>query len=644
MHWWPRSIRRQLLAGQVLIMGTTLTLFIGLVLGELQREVRLHTQRRLAGQADLLATEAANDFVQQRPELAELTVKLLGKVPSVAVSKITYPAGSVRYASPGKLAEAALLPVELAQIALLKKDETRVFFLGGGRWEAVRAIYVAGKLQGYAWVEADPAWDEERLHGIQNSSILVGLIWITTSVALVFFITRSISRPLKILRNGARDLMRSPQKRGRFPLPVNVHNEIGDLIATFNQMVAANEEQRAGLNDTLSILDSMLANAPIGLAFFDRRCRIVRVNQFFAGMSGIPLSRHLGRSLPELLPAPVAQQLEDTILRVFSEGVPVRNVELNGPESKGPAGSGDSRPAWTWLASAYPVRTNPKEVRWVGAIILDASERKRSEEALRKTEKLAATGRLAASIAHEINNPLEAITNLLYLLRHFSKLKGQTLDYVVQAEHEARRIAEITQQTLRFYRQSTHPARANLAELLDSVLGLYQGRLNSISIHVERDYDPLINLFCFAGELRQVFANLIGNAIDASRSGGRLVIRARRSSNWKNAAQHGVRFTVADTGAGMEPEVKARIFEAFFTTKEATGTGLGLWVSHGIIVKHDGLIHVRSRTAQPGRSSGTVFQLFLPDNPALVHTAQPVVSERLEEEEISRAEALGAAD
>lgn len=641
MRWWPRSIRRQLLAGQVLIMATTLALFIGLVLGELRREVRLHTQRRLAGQTDLLATEAANDFAQQRPELAELTVKLVGKVPSVAAGKITDPSGTVRYVTPGKPAETALLPVELAQIPLLKKDESRIFSLGGGRWEAVRAISAAGKLQGYAWVEADPAWDEERLHGIQNSSVLVGLIWITASVVLVFFITRSISGPLKILRNGARDLMRSPQKRGRFPLPVTVHNEIGDLIATFNQMVAANEEQRAGLNETLSILDSMLANAPIGLAFFDRRCRIVRVNQFFAGMSGIPLSRHLGRSLPELLPAPVAQQMEDTILCVFSAGIPVRNVELSGPETQSGKDRGHS---WTWLASAYPVRTNPKEVRWVGAIILDASERKRSEEALRKTEKLAATGRLAASIAHEINNPLEAITNLLYLLRHFSKLKGQTLDYVVQAEHEARRIAEITQQTLRFYRQSTHPARANLAELLDSVLGLYQGRLNSINIHVERDYDPLINIFCFAGELRQVFANLVGNAIDASHSGGRLVIRARRSSSWNNAAQRGVRFTVADTGAGMEPAVKARIFEAFFTTKEATGTGLGLWVSHGIIVKHDGLIHVRSRTAQPGRSSGTVFQLFLPDNPALIHTAQPVVSERQEEERNSPAAMPGAAD
>jgi signal transduction histidine kinase len=249
--------------------------------------------------------------------------------------------------------------------------------------------------------------------------------------------------------------------------------------------------------------------------------------------------------------------------------------------------------------------------------VLDASDRKRSEEALRKTEKLAATGRLAASIAHEINNPLEAITNLLFLLRNFCQLQDPALNYVAMAEHEAKRIAEITQQTLRFYRQSTLPARANMGDLLDSVLSLYQGRLNTLSIKVERDYDAAMDLFCFSGEVRQVFANLVGNAIDATMAGGRLLVRARRSRSWKEPEQTGVRFAIADTGMGMEPEVRERVFEAFFTTKEVTGTGLGLWVSHEIILKHRGLVRVRSRTAQNGRSSGTVFEIFIPDDPKL---------------------------
>jgi signal transduction histidine kinase len=422
--------------------------------------------------------------------------------------------------------------------------------------------------------------------------------------------------------------MNAPEQSGNFPLPVAVHNELGDLIEAFNRMVASLAEQRAGLHDTLSLLDSMLANAPIGLAFFDRRCRIVRVNQVFADMTGVPLSRHLGRTLPELLPQPVAHELETSVLRVFTTEAAVRNQELSGQALSGQALSGQGGKAprpWTWLASAYPVRTNPQQVRWVGVIVLDASDRKRSEDALRKTEKLAATGRLAASIAHEINNPLEAITNLLFLLRNFCQLEDPALNYVTMAEHEARRIAEITQQTLRFYRQSTLPARANMGDLLDSVLSLYQGRLNTLNIKVERDYDAQMDLFCFAGEVRQVFANLVGNAIDATTAGGRLLIRARRSRNWKSPGQQGVRFVVADTGAGMEDAVRDRVFEAFFTTKEITGTGLGLWVSHEIILKHRGVVHVRSRTAPKGqgaaaKGSGTVFQIFFPDDPNLKAT------------------------
>jgi signal transduction histidine kinase len=260
------------------------------------------------------------------------------------------------------------------------------------------------------------------------------------------------------------------------------------------------------------------------------------------------------------------------------------------------------------------VRTTPNQVRWVGIIALDASDRKRSEEALRRSEKLAVTGRLAASIAHEINNPLEAITNLLFLLRSSNDLPDTARQYVTMADNEVRRISEITQQTLRFYRQPTQPARVAADELFDSVLNLYQGRIHSVDLHLERDYEPGLTLFCFAGESRQVFANLIGNAIDASGPGGRLVLRTRRSHDWRNPAQSGVRFAVADTGTGIGPEVREHIFEAFFTTKEAIGTGLGLWVSQEIVLKHHGLMRVRSRVAAPGQnSSGTVFEIFLPD-------------------------------
>ena len=619
MRWWPRSIRWQMFAGLVLLEVLSIALFAALLIRQQAHEVHEHMLHRLAHQSTSMALQAMEALQQDRRTWVGLSVKMMGEAPSVSFAKITDPAGNILFVSAGEPEQMVLDADERAQIPLTTRDDAHVFTFAKGRWEGVKAIYTGTDLRGFAWVESDKNWDYEQLESVLRSMAIFGVIWIAASALLVLWMARSISQPLATLHRGTRALMNSPESSGGFPLPVGVHNEIGDLIEAFNRMVASIAEQRSGLNDTLSLLDSMLANAPIGLAFFDRRCRFVRVNQVFADMTGINLSRHLGRTLPELLLQPVAQELEDTVLRVFASEAPMRNQELSGQSIK------TGRP-WTWLASAYPVRTTPHQVRWVGVIVLDASDRKRSEDALRKTEKLAATGRLAASIAHEINNPLEAITNLLFLLRNFSQLEEPALNYVVMAEHEAKRISEITQQTLRFYRQSTLPTRANMAELLGSVLALYRGRLNTLNIQVERDFDPELDLFCFSGELRQVFANLIGNAIDATMTGGRLLVRAHRSHNWKEPQEEGIRFAVADTGIGMEPAVRDRIFEAFFTTKEVTGTGLGLWVSHEIIMKHRGLVHVRSRPSFDGRASGTVFEIFIPDDPNLKATEKPAVS------------------
>jgi len=146
-----------------------------------------------------------------------------------------------------------------------------------------------------------------------------------------------------------------------------------------------------------------------------------------------------------------------------------------------------------------------------------------------------------------------------------------------------------------------------MAELIDSVLSLYQGRLAAMDIHVERKFDPQMDLFCYAGEIRQVLANLVGNSIDATIDGGRLLVRARRSRDWKDAGEPGVRFAVADTGSGMEPGVRDRIFEAFFTTKEVTGTGLGLYLTRYFIEAHYGRVEVVS-----AKGEGSTFKIFLP--------------------------------
>jgi signal transduction histidine kinase len=629
-----------MLAGLLLLETLSISLFGILLVRQRVRDLTARAHTRLSYEANSLALQAREALIEQQPRWVGISVRMLGKAPTVAMAKVTDPAGNMLFISRGEADESTLLPVEVAIIPQLQTGAPRCVTLPGNQWECAQAIYTDRNLRGIAWVEYDQSPAKEQLSSIISDTIIFAIIWIIASTLLVLLMARSIARPLAILHRGARELTESLDNSSRFPLPVAMHNEVGDLIEAFNRMVASLAEQRSGLNDTLSLLDSMLANAPIGLAFCDRSCRVVRVNQVFADLAGIPLSRHLGRTLPELLPAAVADELEKAVLRVFATEQPVHNLELSGQRDASGAAERLNR-AWTWLVSAYPVRTNPTKVRWTGVIVLDASDRKRSEEALRRSEKLAVTGRLAASIAHEINNPLEAITNLLFLMRNFTTLDEKAQNYVSMAEHEVRRIAEIAQQTLRFYRQSTLPARATMAELLDSVLSLHQGRFNSLDIHVEPDYDPSLDLFCFAGEIRQVIANLVGNAVDAISNGGRILVRARKSHNWTEPSQAGVRFVVADTGSGMEPEVRERIFEPFFTTKEVTGTGLGLWVSHSIIVKHHGLIHVRSRAAaqqSQGRAgnsetspsgtvpSGTVFEIFIPDDPNLVNDATPANS------------------
>lgn len=606
MRFWPRSIRWQMICAVVLLEALSIGSFALLLAHQQMQGTRRRAEQRLTFEVSSMALQAREALIHEKPGWVELSVTMVGANPAVARAKVTDVAGNVLFASPGELEENTLTAEELAQIPRVRRDDPLIFVFGGNRWEGVKAIYTGGDLRGYAWVEYNKAWAAEQMQMLLRGTVIFACAWILSSIILVLLLYTSIMQPLRRLYRATHALMLAPERAEGFPLQPGVQNEVGELISAFNGMVASLDEQRAGLNETLSMLDSMLAHAPIGLAFFDRDYRFVRVNQVFAGMTGVPLSRHLGRKMQELLPREAAQPLGEAVRQVFLQQDAVRNLELSGTEGV----------PWTWLVSAYPVSTRPEQVRLAGVIILDATERKRTEDALRRAEKLAVTGRLAASIAHEINNPLEAVTNLLFLLDNYCQLDEMAKNYVGMAAYEVRRVAEITQQTLRFYRQSTLPGRVRLAELLDSVLSLYQGRLNALNLDAERRYDPAVELDCFAGEIRQVVANLIGNAIDACSSGGRIQVRARRSVSWRAPERAGVRFTVADNGSGMEADQREHAFEAFYTTKEETGTGLGLWISQTIIEKHRGEIRLRSRMAKGGRSHGTVFQFFIPDLPA----------------------------
>ncbi len=249
-----------------------------------------------------------------------------------------------------------------------------------------------------------------------------------------------------------------------------------------------------------------------------------------------------------------------------------------------------------------------KVARWFGTNT-DVTSQKRAEEALIRTEKLAAAGRLAASISHEINNPLEAVTNLLYLVETNPKLDDNNRGLLQQAQAELKRVSHITTHTLRFYRDPTKAVPLKISELIDSVITLYQGRIKQGGIKINRRYRDLSEYVGFSGELRQVLANLIGNALDAMRKGGTLHLRVHQAHDLTSGAS-GLRILVADSGHGMSHETLRRVFEPFFTTKESIGTGLGLFVSKEIVEKSGGSIAVKS-SDRPG-CSGTVFSIFLP--------------------------------
>ena len=258
------------------------------------------------------------------------------------------------------------------------------------------------------------------------------------------------------------------------------------------------------------------------------------------------------------------------------------------------------------LLSVSSLRNARGEIVGTSAIARDISAEKQSEEAVRRSEKLATAGRLAASIAHEINNPLEAVVNLLYLARHDS---SHADEYLTLAEQEVGRVAQLAQQTLGFVRDASSPGSMDPAAIMDEILQLYSRKLEGRHIRVTRRYRGSCEISGYSGELRQLLANLLVNAVDAMADGGSLQVRVATGRDWSNGIE-GVRITVADNGSGIPSNNLRQIFEPFYTTKKDTGTGLGLWVSRGIVQKHGGSIRVRSRT--DGRATGTVFSIFLP--------------------------------
>ncbi len=333
-----------------------------------------------------------------------------------------------------------------------------------------------------------------------------------------------------------------------------------------------------------------LEHIPESFCTLDRDYRITYMNpaalQITAAL-GLP---RLGQTLWDLYPMLAGSDLQAQLDKVMQERVPLEF------EQYFRAGDTDK---WFHF-QAYP---QPRE----GMIVYmrETTEARRTEQALRRSEQLAAAGRLAASIAHEINNPLEAVTNLLYLAKMDDDLASQTRGLLDVADRELQRLSHITARSLKFYRQRTAPTLSSIDEVIESVVFFHETEIQLRSIDLRRRYRKSPQVFCMGGEIQQVVTNLLSNALEAVNKDARIYLRVRPGSDRNDLP--GVIVTVADTGAGMDDYTRERLFQPFVTTKGDEGTGLGLWVSKGIIDKHHGRIAVRSRVG-----SGTVFRIFLP--------------------------------
>ena len=407
-----------------------------------------------------------------------------------------------------------------------------------------------------------------------------------------------------------------------YPEPLNIWMQVNaqpakDGIVIFFHDVTAQRRTETDAQESEARLDAIYDTSLEYIGLLTTAGKVLECNRASLEFAGNTREELLGRNFwecPWWIYTPGAPEMVRRAIARAARGEPVRyEVQLARPKGE----------PLTFDFSLTPVRNTRGEVVFLVPEGRDITWVKRAETALKETEKLAAVGRLAASIAHEINNPLEAVTNLLYLAAQSGNM-DELHGYLHMAERELRRASIISSETLRFNRQSTNPRAVACDELVESALFIHHGRIVNARIQVEQRLTAHKPLNCFDGEIRQVLNNLIGNAIDAMQgAGGRLLVRSREATHWPTDRK-GLMLTVADTGAGIKPEYRRMIFEPFFTTKGTSGTGLGLWVSQEIAQRHQGELRVRSSQAKGKsgmRASGTVFTLFLPFEAALRRSA-----------------------
>ena len=355
-------------------------------------------------------------------------------------------------------------------------------------------------------------------------------------------------------------------------------------------------------------LQAVIGSAMDAIISVDERQRIVAFNRAAEAVFRCAASEAVGSALDRFIPASLREGHREHIRRFGREGITARS--MNSPGILAAVRSNGEE---------FPIEATISRVQTGGemlytVILRDITKRKQVEQALLRSEKLASVGRMAASIAHEINNPLGAVTNLLFLVQEIKDLPESARRYLEIADGELKRVAHITRQSLGFYREGNAPALTSVNAVLESAVDLLKNKIEAKRAVIEKEWDGDVEITAVAGELRQVFSNLLANSLDAIDEGGTIRLRVSASTAPKTGYRC-VRVTIADNGKGIPVSLQKHIFEPFFTTKGTIGTGLGLWVSKRIVGNHGGTIRMRSTTS--GSHTGAVFSVVLPIEPAL---------------------------